>query len=138
MTSIPQVTDLAPKTFVQHPNPPLLIDVRSGPEYNLFHAPDAVNLSLPKILLGRLPGLKRWAWPQWFQDLPKDQPVALICLTAHRSPLAAQQLIKAGFTQVFNITGGMMQWRQSGLATIAGSQPSAPTNQPIVEGSSNP
>ena len=56
----------------------------------------------------------------WFQELPKDEPIALICLTAHRSPMAAEQLVKAGFTQVYNITGGMMEWRQLGLPTCKG------------------
>lgn len=126
MTSITsptsQVTDLSPEVFVQLPNPPFLIDVRSGVEYALFHAPTAMNLSLQRILIGMIPGLRRWAWPCWFQDLPKDQPIALICLTAHRSPIAAAQLAKVGFQQVFNITGGMMQWRQLGLKTITGDQ----------------
>lgn len=127
-TPTPTYTNLSPKKWVQLTHPPLLIDVRSGSEYAMFHAPKAVNLSLQRLLLGRVPGLKRWAWPQWFQDLPKDEPVALICLTAHRSPIAASQLAKAGFTQILNITGGMMQWRQLGLGTISGNQPTLNTS----------
>ncbi len=118
------VTHLSPQKWVQLPHPPLLIDVRSGAEYAMFHAPHALNFGLHRIFLGMIPGLRRWAWPAWFRDLPKDQPIALICLTAHRSPIAAAQLSKAGFTQIFNITGGMMRWRQLGLETVSGSQPS--------------
>lgn len=118
-----QVTNLSPDAFKQLTDPPLLIDVRSGIEYALFHAPTAVNLSLQQLLIGMVPGLRRWTWPQWFQDLPKDQPVALICLTAHRSPIAAAQLAKIGFMQVFNVTGGTMQWRQLGFETVTGHQP---------------
>lgn len=138
-TSTPAVTDLSPKVLVQLPHPPLLIDVRSGAEYAMFHAPSAMNFSLQRILLGRIPGLRRWAWPSWFRGLPKDQPIALICLTAHRSPIAAAQLSKAGFTQIFNVTGGMMRWRQLGLETLSGNQLSSdPSRQGGKEQKPNP
>ncbi|MDY7013917.1 MAG: rhodanese-like domain-containing protein [Cyanobacteriota bacterium] len=116
------VTNISPQEFVQLLNPPLLLDVRSQLEYAAGHAPNAINLSLPRILLGRIPGLRCWVLPNWFQNLPKDEPVACICLTAHRSPIAAVQLAEAGFTQVFNITGGMMEWRRLGLKTLSGRQ----------------
>ncbi len=109
------VIDLAPQDFFKRSNSPLLIDVRSNFEYQMFHAVDAVNLSLPRILMANLPGLNRLLLPQWFRFLPKDKPIALICLTAHRSPLAAKKLSKLGFTQVYNITGGMMAWRRAKL-----------------------
>lgn len=114
------VVNISPQEFVELSNPPLLIDVRSQWEYNQFHAPDAINLSLPRILMNNPPWLRRYVLPQWFQELPKDKPIALICLTAHRSPIAAKQLIKAGFTKVHNITGGMMEWRRLGFPTCKG------------------
>lgn len=124
MTSIadsqPQVVDLSPQEFNQLSNPPRLIDVRSKWEYNQFHAPDAINLSLPRILMGSNSWLRRYVVPQWFKELPKDEPIALICLTSHRSPIAGKELIKAGFTQVYNVTGGMMEWRQLGLPICKG------------------
>ena len=109
------VADLSPQDFFNSSNPPLLIDVRSRFEYKLFHAPDAINLSWPRILMANIPGVNRWTLPQWFRELPKDQPIAVICLTAHRSPIAAQKLAKIGFTQIYNITGGLMAWRSAEL-----------------------
>lgn len=114
-SSIQSVVNLTPEEFVCLPNSPLLIDVRSGVEYALFHAPTAVNLSLPRILMGRISRLQPWVWPAWFRNLTKTEAIAIICLTAHRSPTAAQQLSKTGFTTVFNITGGMMAWEKAGL-----------------------
>ncbi|MEA5599180.1 rhodanese-like domain-containing protein [Rivularia sp. UHCC 0363] len=114
------LVDLSPEDFVQSAEPLHLIDVRSRFEYNQFHAPDAINLSLPRILLGQVPILRNWALPQWLAQLPKETPIALICLTAHRSPVAAQTLSQMGFSQVFNITGGMMAWKKAGLPTQAG------------------
>lgn len=112
--------DLIPENYARLPNPPQLIDVRSGLEYSLFHAPNAINLSLHRILMGRIPVLKKWVLPHWFRSLPKDKAIALICLTAHRSPVAAQQLEKEGFRTVFNITGGMMAWQKAGLPVSKG------------------
>ncbi|MBE9168459.1 rhodanese-like domain-containing protein [Pleurocapsales cyanobacterium LEGE 06147] len=111
----PLVVNVSPQEFVELSNPPLLIDVRSQLEYAMFHAPDAINLSLPRILLGGIPWLRRWVLPEWFQDLSSARAIAVICLTAHRSPIAAKQLIKAGFTKVYNITGGMREWQRLGL-----------------------
>ncbi len=121
MTSIldsqPQIINLSPKEFSKLPKPPRLIDVRSSFEYSLFHAPNSLNISLPRILIGNTSWLRRWFLPQWFRELPKDEPIALICLTSHRSPIAAKQLVKAGLTRIYNITGGMMAWRKLGLPT---------------------
>lgn len=116
------IIDLSPEEFVQLPNPPRLIDVRSSFEYAMFHAPNTINLSLQRILMGMFPGLRNWVLPQWFQDLPKNEPIAVICLTAHRSPIAAKQIAKAGFSKIFNVTGGMMEWRRLGLTTCTGKQ----------------
>ncbi len=119
MTSISkfksQEINISPTEFTQLPNPPLLIDVRSGLEYVMFHAPNAINLNLIRILMGSNSWLSRRVLPQWFRELSQDQPIALICLTSHRSPIAAKQLAKAGFTKVYNITGGMREWQRLGL-----------------------
>ena len=113
----PTIIDMSPEDFVQSAKVLQFIDVRSRFEYNLFHAPDAINLSLPHILMAQMPLLRNLVIPQWFWELPRDEPIAVICLTAHRSPMAAQALVKLGFSQVFNITGGMMAWQKAGLPT---------------------
>ncbi|MEH1866325.1 MAG: rhodanese-like domain-containing protein [Nostoc sp.] len=114
------VINISPSEFANLAEPSLLIDVRSKFEYGMFHAPGAINLSLPRLLIGMIPGLRRWLHPQWFLDLPKNESVAVICLTSHRSPIAAEYLVKTGFTKVFNISGGMMEWRRLELETCTG------------------
>lgn len=115
-----KVINLSPLEFTRLQNPPFLIDVRSQLEYARGHVPQAKNLSLPRILMGKIGGLKPLVLPQWFRDLPKEQPIAVICLTAHRSPIAAEFLRKEGFTQVFNITGGMREWQKLQLKIVTG------------------
>jgi len=92
------VVDLSPTELSHRPDSPLLIDVRSPLEYVTGHAPNARNLSLPRILLGL--GISRWFLPRWFQALSKDQSIAVICLTTHRRPITARQLLKAGFSSL--------------------------------------
>ena len=121
----PTIVDMSPEDFVQSAEVSSLIDVRSRFEYNLFHAPDTINLSLPRILMAQMPLLRNLVIPQWFWELPRDEPIAVICLTAHRSPMAAQALVKLGFSQVFNITGGMMAWQKAGLPTQKGTAKTA-------------
>ncbi|ACB52757.1 hypothetical protein cce_3409 [Crocosphaera subtropica ATCC 51142] len=118
----PSVTNISPQDFHQLSNSPLLIDVRSQFEYVRGHAKGAINLSLPRILMAQNAYLRQLIVPKWFRDLPKDKPIAVICLTAHRSPIAANSLLKMGFTQVLNVTGGMSQWWQLDYPNVTGNK----------------
>ncbi|EAZ89139.1 rhodanese-like domain-containing protein [Crocosphaera chwakensis] len=119
----PSVTNISPQEFHQLSNRPLLIDVRSNFEYVRGHAQGAVNISLPRILMAKNAYLRQFIFPKWFRDLPKDKPIAVICLTAHRSPIAANFLLKMGFTKVLNVTGGMRQWWQLDYLNVTSNQP---------------
>ncbi len=119
----PSLTNISPQEFHQLSNPPLLIDVRFQFEYVRGHAQGAVNISLPRILMAQNAYLRQFVVPKWFRDLPKEQPIAVICLTAHRSPIAANSLLKRGFTKVLNVTGGMSQWWQLDYPNVTGNQP---------------
>jgi rhodanese-related sulfurtransferase len=96
----PKIVNIPPLEFNQLVTKPLLIDVRFKAEYKTGHPPHAVNLSLPKIMMGM--SLK-WLLPQWFKALKKDQAIALICLSSHRSPLVSKKLVNNGFSHVYNI-----------------------------------
>lgn len=115
------VVSLSPEQFSQLSSPPRLLDVRTSVEYKASHAPTALNLGMQRILLGQIPGLRNWLLPQWFRDLPHDEPLAIMCLTAHRSPIVAKTLAKAGFSNVLDISGGLMAWKKAGLPTKSGS-----------------
>jgi rhodanese-related sulfurtransferase len=80
-------------------SPPVLLDVRTPLEYNWFHLTGAQNV--PDLLAdsANLP------------PLPPSQEVVVICMTGHRSPIAAYNLKKRGFTQVFHLAWGMVGWK---------------------------
>ncbi len=119
-------TELTPQQFLFLPpqQRPLLIDVRTRLEYLSGHAPGAINLSLDRILLGGLiPVLRRWIWPDWLNQMPKDHPIAVVCLSAHRSPIAAKILTQLGLTEIFNLAGGMLRWNHLNLPIHKGWDP---------------
>lgn len=80
-----------------------LLDVRSSEEY----AHD-----------GRIAGSHLMPLPMLSMrlgELPKDTPIVCVCRSGNRSGVAAEQLARQGFTQVINLTGGMIGWARAGL-----------------------
>lgn len=48
-------------------------------------------------------------------SLDKSKPVVVYCARGQRGPMAASDLRAAGFTQIFNLTGGFKAWTEAGL-----------------------
>ena len=55
---------------------------------------------------------------QRLAEIPKDQPVLLVCNTQNRSSKVAEALKQRGYTQVQYVTGGMSGWNQRGLPMV--------------------
>jgi rhodanese-related sulfurtransferase len=79
-----------------------VIDVREPYEYEAGHVDGALLMPLAQTV-------------QLATDLPKDQPVYVICRSGNRSLSAAQALVDAGFQDVRNVGGGMIAWQAAGL-----------------------
>lgn len=83
---------------------PYLIDVRTSGEYTKGHIHHA-------LLLNYLaPGFRKKV-----RKLDASRPVMVYCQTAHRSPLAAKKLKKAGFRFIYDLEGGFKNWSISGM-----------------------
>jgi rhodanese-related sulfurtransferase len=48
-------------------------------------------------------------------SLDKSKPIVVYCARGQRGPMAASDLKAAGFTQIFNLTGGFKAWTEAGL-----------------------
>ncbi len=48
----------------------------------------------------------------------KDTPVILYCRSGNMSQQAAHALIEQGYTQVWDVPGGMVAWQESGRALL--------------------
>ena len=80
------------------------VDVRREGEYVSGHAPKADNLTLSD--LHKLTG-----------KLDKDKPIYIICQGGYRSSAATSILEQAGFTEIYNVSGGTGAWIKAGLET---------------------
>ncbi|WP_251127397.1 rhodanese-like domain-containing protein [Exiguobacterium sp. s63] len=77
-----------------------LLDVREVSEYEGGHIEGAVNAPLSSLDANELP-------------YPKDEPIYLICRSGNRSAQAASRLQEAGYTEIYDVSGGMMAWEAS-------------------------
>jgi rhodanese-related sulfurtransferase len=82
----------------------LVIDVREPAEFNKSHIENAINLPMGKID-EQIASLEKH----------KKHPLIVTCQTGSRSPSACKTLTKAGFEQVYNMTGGMQSWEDNKL-----------------------
>jgi len=78
----------------------LVVDVREAGEYRPGHVPGAQNVPL-SALPDRLP------------ELPKDQPVYVICQAGGRSAQATE-LMRAVGIDATSVTGGTGAWIEAG------------------------
>ncbi len=85
----------------------LIVDVRGRMEYFMGHIPGAQCLSRDRIL----------------KSIPKDQPIAITCLSGHRSAVAAQWLVAQGYQQIYNLQGGLLAWQSAGYPVQRGLRP---------------
>jgi rhodanese-related sulfurtransferase len=92
--SAQQLKDVIDKSHIE------LVDVRTPAEYNQGHVSEAINLPLQQLTSEQL--------EKKIQN--KNAPVYLICASGNRSLWASINLKKWGFTNVNNVSGGMMMW----------------------------
>jgi hydroxyacylglutathione hydrolase len=83
----------------------LVLDVRSEEEYSGGHIEGSINLYAGTIA-------------EHSGEVPRDQPVAVICKTGTRSSFACSVLLRLGFKNMHNVLGGMEAWSLKGYLTV--------------------
>ena len=55
--------------------------------------------------------------PENLSQLPADQnaKIVLYCRSGRMSAIAAEELVKLGYTDIWNLTGGMADWERAGF-----------------------
>ncbi len=100
-------TDEAVRLFNQDAK---LFDTRTASEFKAGYIGEAENVSA-EMIVSKVEK----------SSLAKDSAILLYCATGSRSAAAARNLVKSGYTQVHNLSGGIMAWQNAGL----------PINKPI-------
>lgn len=96
------------KKLAELPNAPV-VDVRTPDEFNQSRLKNAVNINIADQ-----------SFPNHISKLDKSKPVFVYCLTGSRSSYASRYMLSQGFKVVYDLTGGIMRWRSSGLPEITG------------------
>jgi rhodanese-related sulfurtransferase len=75
------------------------VDVRTKEEYAEGHIPGAILIPHDQM-------------EQRYRELIpcKEKPIVLICKSGRRGELAAEVLCKKGFSRLYVLKGGMMEW----------------------------
>ena len=82
----------------------LVLDVRDEKEYVAGHLPKARHIPL-RDLAGRLNEIGKF----------KDKPVIVTCRGGARAGAACRLLRNSGFSNVFQLKGGVAAWQQASL-----------------------
>jgi thioredoxin 1 len=77
-----------------------LVDVRTGAEFGKGHIRNALNLDVNGD-----------EFKSQVSALDKSTPVLIYCMSGGRSAKAASWLRSEGFTKVYELKGGMLQWK---------------------------
>ncbi len=86
-----------------HRKPPILLDVRSRPEYAVSHLHDARWIDTAAPVSKAMAGVSR------------TEPIVTYCSVGYRSSAYAQRLLKDGFTNVRDLKGSIFQWANDKL-----------------------
>jgi rhodanese-related sulfurtransferase len=96
--------EIGPEWVASHRQEVHVLDVRSPPEVEgELGRLDGAQLIPLDELRGRV------------AEVPTGKPVVVVCQTGKRSAMATQILSKAGHTQVANVAGGLLRWRELAL-----------------------
>ena len=72
-----------------------IIDVRTAEEFNREHILNAVNIPLDQIDA---------------IEYDKDTTIIVYCQTGIRSEQAVKKLVEMGYTSLYNLDGGLINW----------------------------
>ena len=87
----------------------ILLDARETKEYNVSHLKDALSV-----------GYDTFNLKETLTKLPQDKNAKIVvyCSLGIRSEIVADKLIKEGYTNVYNLYGGIFEWKNNNFQVI--------------------
>lgn len=85
----------------------VVLDVRPRPEHQALHLPEAINVDATAD-----------DFAERITYLDPEVPYALYDAGGQHAEIAVQEMVEAGFTDVYHLTGGISAWEQAGLSLV--------------------
>jgi rhodanese-related sulfurtransferase len=85
----------------------VIIDVRSPEEYSEAHIDNAENIDYNSN-----------TFKEELEKRDKNNKYLVYCRSGHRSSNATKVMIKLGFTDLHNLSGGIRKWKKEGLPLV--------------------
>ena len=87
----------------------ILLDAREQKEFEVSHLKNAICVGYDKFKL-----------KETLAKLPKDKDAKIVvyCSLGIRSETVADKLIKAGYTNVYNLYGGIFEWKNANFQVV--------------------
>ncbi|MCO6466369.1 MAG: rhodanese-like domain-containing protein [Bradyrhizobiaceae bacterium] len=82
----------------------IILDVRTEGEWNQGHLKGATRIDVMDK-----------QFKQKVSKLDKSKPIVVYCAVGGRSAYASDDMVKLGFTKVYNMDGGIKGWRKAGF-----------------------
>jgi rhodanese-related sulfurtransferase len=101
--TVPQISADVVKTSIDTHETSILLDVRTVGEYSRNRLEGAIHVSVDEVsdkIESTIPD--------------KSSKIYVYCLSGSRSVHAVDAMMKLGYTNVFNMTGGLLAWRAKG------------------------
>ncbi len=84
----------------------ILLDAREKEEFEVSHLPGAKYSGYNRVE------------EELLEKLPKNKPVVVYCSVGYRSEKIGEKLKKMGFQKVYNLYGGIFEWKNKGNKVI--------------------
>jgi len=87
----------------------MLLDAREPAEFNVSHLKNGINV-----------GYDHFNLQKTIENLPKDKTTKIVvyCSIGIRSEIIASKLIEEGFTNVYNLYGGIFEWKNNNYSVV--------------------
>lgn len=82
-----------------------IMDVRTQEEYDEGHIMGSTLIPVDEL-------------DSRLKELPRDKKILVYCGTGHRSLTASEKLENSGFTQLYNMKGGITEWKNAGYDVV--------------------
>ncbi|WP_026776670.1 rhodanese-like domain-containing protein [Polaribacter sp. Hel_I_88] len=97
------------ETLAMPKNDAILLDAREEEEFNISHLEKAIRVGYNDFKLN-----------ETMAKLPKDKSTKIVvyCSLGIRSETVAHKLIEEGYTNVYNLYGGIFEWKNANFKVV--------------------